>query len=237
VFREAGLQVVKQEIPGGVANVIGIVPGGDRAVLVSAHYDHLGVDEDGVVYPGADDNASGVAVMLAMARAASAAPLEDTVLFIAFGAEEPGLIGSGAYVQKPIWPLDRTAAVINFDMVGRNFFEAAADKEATAAVVGLEGHPAVRAAAERAAAAAGLTLVSTPAKALEVFGFDDRTDDWWFRRRGVFAVHFSTSMHYDYHQPSDTVDKLVPAQMRRVARTAYGLLVYLAGGPRRGGAE
>jgi len=70
--------------------------------------------------------------------------------------------------------------------------------------------------------------VAVPAHLVELFGFQDRTDDWWFRRRGVLAIHFSTSLHEDYHQPSDTADKLVPSQLEGVARASAGLLDYLA---------
>lgn len=224
----AGLEVVRQPIGAGADNVIGVKRGGPEAVLVSAHYDHLGVDAAGRVYPGADDNASGAAVLLGMARAAASRRFDKTVLFVAFGAEEAGLVGSGAYIADPLWPLDRTAAVINFDMVGRNFFGWGANRPGAAAIVGLEGHPALAAAARAAAARADLDLVSVPAHLVELFGFEDRTDDWWFRRRGVLSIHISTGLHGDYHQPSDTPDKLSPAQLERVARTATGLLDYLA---------
>ena len=230
-FEEAGLEVIRQPIPGGVENVIGIKRGGPGAILVSAHYDHLGVDRQGRVFLGADDNASGAAVLLGLARAAAGRQWRHTVLFVAFGAEEAGLVGSGVYIREPAWPLDRTLAVINFDMVGRHFFEWGSGREATAAVVGLEGHPAVEAAARRAARAAGLELVAVPADLVELFGFQDRTDEWWFRRRGVLSIHFSTSLHEDYHQVSDTPDKLVPSQLERVARTSDGLLDYLARTP------
>src|SRR5690606_39593226 len=118
---------------GGVDNVIGIKRGGPQAVLVSAHYDHLGVDRQGRVFPGADDNASGAAVLLGLARAAARRSFRHTVLFVAFGAEEAGLVGSGVYVSRPTWPLDRTLAIINFDMVGRRFFDWCSGRAAAAA--------------------------------------------------------------------------------------------------------
>jgi Zn-dependent M28 family amino/carboxypeptidase len=223
-----GLEVSRQHVDAGVDNIIAIKPGDDRAIIVSAHYDHLGV-VDGVLYPGADDNASGAAVLLALARDAVARDYQHTIVFIAFGAEEAGLVGSAVYIQDPVWPLDQTDAIINFDMVGRNFFEWGSNQEATAGVVGLEEDDEVRAAAERAAADAGLKLVPAPARMIEVFENDFRTDEWWFRRADILAIHFSTGLHDDYHQPSDTADKLVPAQMERVARTAAGLLEHLAG--------
>jgi hypothetical protein len=229
-FEEVGLEVVRQPVsPGGIDNVIGIKRAGQDAILVSAHYDHLGVDASGRVFPGADDNASGAAVLLGLARVAQERTYDRTILFVAFGAEEAGLVGSGVYVAAPTWPLARTTAVLNFDMVGRNFFEWGSGRAGAAAVVGLEGHPEIRAAAESAARAAGLDLVPVPAHLVELFGFEDRTDEWWFRRRGITSIHMSTSLHEDYHQPSDTADRLVPAQMERVARTADGLLDVLAG--------
>lgn len=226
-FDGLGLEVVRQPVGSGAENVLGILAGDDRAIVVSAHYDHLGVDGAGNLYPGADDNASGVAVMLALARRAVTRDRGRTVVFAAFGAEEVGLVGSARYMEQPVWPLERTDAVINFDMVGRNFFEAGADKPATAAAIGLEADAGAHAAAMAAAAGAGLELVAAPAGLIEVFGYAYRTDEWWFRRRGIDAFHFSTGFHRDYHRTSDTPDRLVPAQMRRVALTAAGLLDYL----------
>jgi len=231
IFGDLGLEVIRQPIGGGGDNVIGVLRGDQRAVLVAAHYDHLGLDDAGVVYPGADDNASGVAVLLALARDTVRHRPRHTVLFAAFGAEELGLLGSGEYVVHPVWPLAATDAVMNFDMVGRNFFEAGADQPAAAAVIGLETLDGARVAADRAAATAGLKMIPAPAGLLEVFGYANRTDDWWFRRRGIPAIHFSTGMHDDYHQPSDTPDRLVAEQLARVASTAAGLLRWLANRP------
>lgn len=225
----AGLEIRRQPVANGAETVIGIKRAGDRAVLVSAHYDHLGVDAMGTVYLGADDNASGAAILLGMARAARDVDFEHTILFVAFGAEEDALAGSGVYVADPVWPLENTIGVINFDMVGRNFFEAGADQPAAAAVVGLDEIEGAKAAARAGAEQAGLKIIPAPARLLELFGFDDRTDDWWFRRRGVPAVHFSTGLHDDYHQPTDTPDKIVPAQLERIARTATALLAFMAG--------
>lgn len=222
-FRELGLEVIEQAVGPSAVNVLGILRGNDEAVLVSAHYDHLG-QIDGVVYPGADDNASGVAVLLELARDAIERPHRRTIVFAAFGAEEVGLIGSARYIDEPAWLLERTIAVVNFDMVGRHFFEAGAARPATAGVIGLEADPRSREVTERAARAAGLTLVGAPARLLEAFGYAYRTDEWWFRRRGIRAFHFSTGFHADYHQPSDTPDKLVPDQMVRIARTAAALI-------------
>ncbi len=131
-------------------------------------------------------------------------------------------------MAQPTWPLERTVAVLNFDMVGRNFFEWGSGRSGAAAIVGLETRPDLLAAARRSARAAGLDLVPVPAALVELFGFEDRTDEWWFRRRGILSIHISTSLHEDYHQPTDTADRLTPAQLERVARTSAGLLDHLA---------
>jgi len=106
-------------------NVLGLLPGvdpllRDEIVIVGAHYDHVGVDPEGTIYNGANDNASGVAVMLEIARLWQAQGYRParSVLFAAWDAEEQGLYGSKHYVSKPIYPLDRTVAYLNLDMVG-----------------------------------------------------------------------------------------------------------------------
>ena len=101
-----------------VSQCLGTEPRGPVFVL-SAHFDHLGI-RDGVMYPGADDNASGVAVMLAIAEYCKKTPFTHTVVFAAFDAEELGLQGAQAFVATPPVPLDRIAPDINLDMVSRN---------------------------------------------------------------------------------------------------------------------
>ncbi len=227
-FQRLGYEVLRQPVRGRHAeNIIAIKRSGEEAVVVSAHHDHLGV-RNGELYRGADDNASGLAVLLGIARSRATHKYKHTVLFISFGAEEDGLVGSGVYIHDPIWPLTKTRAVINFDMVGRNFFEAGADQAEAAAIVGLEFDEALAAVAERAAAEVGLHLILVPARLLELFTLHDRTDDWWFRRQGIGAIHFSTGLHKDYHQVTDTPNKIRPNQLARVAHTAAALLDSLA---------
>ena len=128
-----GLQISLVREHGRTDNVIGILPGRDarlleEAVVIGAHYDHLGrggegslaPDDAGAVHHGADDNASGVAALLGLARAfteAGGAP--RTLVFVAFSGEEMGLLGSAHYVRKPAHPLARTVLMLNLDMVGR----------------------------------------------------------------------------------------------------------------------
>jgi hypothetical protein len=228
----AGLEVRSQPLPSpaGERNVIAIWPGRGAAadaVVVVAHYDHLGV-VDGRLYPGADDNASGVAVALAAARELGRRRhLARPIVFLFAAAEEIGLHGAHAYAAEPVWPLERTRAVVNLDMVGRRFFELAVDRDAAVGAVGLGDDPALAAAAERAAAAVGVALVRASPALLLAIGQAYRGDDWALRREGLPALHLSTGLHDDYHRPTDTTARLVPAQLERVARLVSAILAEL----------
>lgn len=233
-FEALGYQVHRQALPGNAETVIAYRRGTPRALIVAAHYDHLGVDEGGRIYPGADDNASGVAVLLGLAAAfADRRPTvaEPTLLFIAFGAEEDGLVGSRAYVAAPFWPLANTIAVINFDMVGRRLLEGTVDRPAAVAVVGLDEVAGAGAAIERASARAGLAVVAMPPQVIELVGGAHRTDEWSFREAGIPALHFSTGLHGDYHLPSDTADRIDHSQLHRVAVVAEALILALLSEP------
>lgn len=226
-FEKLGYEMHRQAIHGHAETIIAVKRGDSKAVMVSAHHDHLGT-RDGKLYLGADDNASGVAALMAIARSTANSSYKHTVIFISFGAEEDGLVGSAAYVREPYWPLADTLAVINFDMVGRKFYEAGANQAAAVAVVGLEGSSVAQNATVLGAKQQGLSVIEIPARLLEIFYLHDRTDDWWFRRQGIPAIHFSTGMHQDYHQPTDTVEKLILSQVSKIAKTASMTLNSLA---------
>jgi len=201
------------------ANVIGILPGVDpalaaEAVVVGAHYDHLG-RADGVVYPGADDNGSGAAVVLGLARAfAAAGGAGRTLVFAFFGAEEVGLIGSRHYVNRPAVPLDRTVGMVNFDMVGRL-------QGRPLNVSGGDSGSRLRAVVSDAAQADGVTLDLNGSP----YGPSDHSR---FYAAGVPVLFFSTGGHSDYHRPSDTADKIDAAGMARVAAVAARVVERLA---------
>lgn len=208
-----GIRPVRQPPPasdlGNAANVVARLEGtvsGARALVISAHYDHLGIS-GGTVYPGADDNASGVAVLLAAARQFKAAALRHPVLFIAFDAEELDLQGSRALVTSALVPLSRVALVVNLDMVSRsdrNEIFAAGTHHARwllPILQDVQGRSAVgiRFGHDRPAALAG--------------GLDDWTmqsDHGPFHEAGVPFVYFGVEDHADYHAPSDTADKVDP---------------------------
>ncbi|MCE9574066.1 MAG: M28 family peptidase, partial [Deltaproteobacteria bacterium] len=151
------------------------------------------------------------------------------VTFVFTGAEELGLFGSRAYAAAPLRPLAETRAVINLDMVGRRFYEQAVDRDLAIGAVGLGDDAALAAAADRAAARAGLAIVPVSPALLMAIGEGFRGDDWSFRRPGLPAVHFSTGLHDDYHAPSDTAEHIAPAQLARSAALIHALVEELDG--------
>jgi len=203
-------------------NVIGIIPGSDpalaaEAVVVGAHYDHLGY-QGGVMYPGADDNASGTALVVGLARAfASAGGAPRTLVFALFGGEELGLLGSGHYVRQPAIPLAQTVAMINFDMVGRI-------REDRLIVQGTDSGSSLGDVLA-AAARGGVRL--------DVRGSPDGPSDHTrFYEAGVPVLFFTAGRHPDYHQPTDTADRIDAAGMARLATVALHAIERLAGDAR-----
>lgn len=182
------------------------------AIVLSAHYDHLGV-RNGETYHGADDNASGVAVLLAIAAECRREPFHHPLIVVAFDAEEDGLQGARAFVARPPVPRDRIALDINLDMVSRSDA-----RELFAA--GTYHYPELEPALEGVAARAPISLR---------FGHDrpeDGADDWTtqsdhgpFHAAGVPFVYFGVEDHADYHKPTDTADKIAPAFFADAART------------------
>jgi Peptidase family M28/PDZ domain len=201
------------------ANVIGVVPGHDPAraaevVVVGAHYDHLG-RSDGAVYPGADDNASGTALVLELARAfAAAGGAPRTLVFALFSGEEIGLRGSRHYLGNPTVPIERTVAMINFDMVGR-LGDRPLDVGGTATGSGL------KTAVDDAGRQLGIALADRDAPG----GASDHAP---FYSAGVPVLFFHTGSHPDYHRPTDTADKIDADGMARVAAVSARVIEYVA---------
>jgi hypothetical protein len=220
--------VVRKNAP--AANVVGVLEGSDaklksEVIVLGAHYDHLGrggegslAGREGEVHHGADDNASGTAGLLELARlfAAERGRMRRTLVFIAFGGEEEGLIGSSHYVQNPSLPLEQTVAMLNMDMIGRL-------RDGALHVGG------VGTAAELRAMVEGVNMVHLPP--VIVTGKDGRKEETpapWVRRfelrlsedgfgpsdhssfyaRRVPVLFFFTGAHEDYHKPSDTADRV-----------------------------
>jgi hypothetical protein len=205
-------------LPGGepfetrfaAANVVGRLTGRDpraRIVVVTAHYDHLGV-RDGVAYPGADDNASGVAVTLAAARYFKSRAPRHTIVFAALDAEEVGLHGAKTLVGSAALPRGQVALNVNLDMVARNGTNEiyAAGTYHTPSLM-----PILMDVQHR-----------TPVRIR--FGHDrpdnagNTLEDWTqssdhgaFHDAGIPFVYFGVEDHPDYHKPTDTVDRIEPS--------------------------
>lgn len=226
-------------------NILGKLEGSapalkDEAILVGAHMDHLG-RPGGVLHPGADDNASGVSALLELARVLAAAPVRPrrTIAIAFWTGEEEGRFGSGHYTRHPRWPLAKTRAYLNLDMIGHPWTRA--ELSALAAGLGQKGaldgvDPAHF--AEPGPAAGHRDLGPILARAGRGTGMSlhlDWTDgrnggsDYRdFARLDVPFVRFFGSYFPDYHQPGDTLDRLDPEQVRRMARLALATAWLLA---------
>ncbi|MDZ7384933.1 MAG: M20/M25/M40 family metallo-hydrolase [candidate division KSB1 bacterium] len=203
-------------------NLIGVWEGADpvlrhETVVVGAHYDHIGARGDTLIFPGADDNASGTAALLAIAEALASAGgrPKRTVVCVAFAGEEKGLFGSRYYVANPRFPLSTTVAMLNMDMIGCN-------DTAGVKIEGCAHAPELQAVVERANAFEGLALHFSEKKVPA--GSDAMPFHW----RGVRAVNFTTGLHADYHKPTDTVDKLTGEHLAQVARLVFAVTWLLA---------
>lgn len=208
-------------------NVVGVRPGSSRKdefVVVSAHYDHVGlgpeVDGDGI-YNGADDNATGTTAVVLLAEVvASEPPPARSVLFVCFTAEERGLLGSRAFCDRPPVPLGSIVANLNIEMIGRP----EPGNEGKAWITGRELSDFADIAA-RALARADVGLVDH-ALAARLFA---ASDNWSFVQQGIVAHTVSAgSLHRDYHQPGDEVDKLDIPHMTRVIRGLREVVFELA---------
>ncbi len=216
-----------------VRNVIGVLPGtGPRAheaIVIGAHYDHVGLggrysaapNRTGEIHNGADDNASGTAAVIEMARVAAANPTRfgRTLVFVTFAGEEQGLLGSAHYVKNPPVPVANTVAMLNLDMVGR--------LRRVVDVSGLDTSPSL--------------LADVRAAAREVGGLDfreegpgaGRSDDSSFLDAQVPAIGFFTGFHRDYHRPTDDWDLVNAKGTAQVAQLALELAARLATRPER----
>jgi len=214
-------------------NVFGLLEGSDPAlkneyVIVSAHHDHLGTIGDRIQY-GADDNSSGEAAMLAVARAFVANGIHPrrSILFASFDAEECGLLGSFHYVSHPLLPLQNAAAILNMDMVGRNEDSPTwkLDPAFTANSINLVGtlySPDLRRIAEATNQTIHLNLdLKTDAEDREEWLA--RSDQFAFVSLGVPVILFNGGEHPDYHTENDTWDKLNYPKLEKVSQLIFSI--------------
>lgn len=234
------------KVNGKSANVVGVLPGSDpqlasEYVIIGAHYDHLGLggpeslaaNPEGQIHHGADDNASGTAGVLELARvlASERGKIKRSVMFIAFSGEEMGLLGSGAYTKSPIVPLGSSVAMLNMDMIGRL-------RNGSLFIGGMGTSPVWKPLIEK------LNRVVQPATAGEngsgsrfqlSFGEDGfgPSDHQSFYVRDMPVLFFFTGTHDDYHKPTDTADKINSEGLKQVAELVREIAVSVANEPQR----
>jgi hypothetical protein len=197
-------------------NVLAYVAGTerpDRYIVVSAHYDHLGRSGE-QIYHGADDNASGTAALLEAARHFAAAPPETSIIFAFFDAEEMGLRGAHAFVQNPPVPLDSIVLNVNMDMVGRN---AAGEIY----VAGTHHYPFLNELVDEVAESSRLSVLKGHDRPGLPPGDDwtSASDHGPFHAAGIPFAYFGVEDHPDYHQPTDTFDRIQPGFFVEAVRT------------------
>jgi len=224
-------------------NVVGVIEGSDprlkdEYVLVTGHYDHVG-QTGPFIYHGADDNASAVAAVIAVAEAfkASGTPPKRSLMFLIFEAEEDGLLGAFHYVDHPIVPLDKTVAVLNSDMIGRDEddpeWNTTADQNRNGVnVIGTLYNPDLRRVIDAENQLIGLTLdYKTDGNDPE--GWFSRSDQYPFAVKHVPMVLFNTGEHPDYHTTNDTWDRINYPKIEKITRLIYLSARTLANGASR----
>ncbi len=196
-----------------VNNVLAYLPGKtDEYVIVGAHYDHLGrgnydslaPSQIGQIHPGADDNASGTAGVLELARmfAPMKGELQRGILFMSFAGEELGLLGSAYWVQHPTLPLDKAVAMLNMDMIGRI-------KDEKVYIGGVGTGSTLKPVIEHAAAKQNFKVEYSA-------GGYSASDHTSFVAKHIPVLFFFSGLHSDYHKPSDTWDKINAASAARL---------------------
>jgi hypothetical protein len=209
----AALTVSIETTRATVNNVLAYLPGKtDEYVIIGAHYDHLGrgnfdslaPSQIGQIHPGADDNASGTAGVLELARvlAPQKGQLRRGILFASFAGEELGLLGSAAWVKEPTRPLDKAVAMLNMDMIGRI-------KDQKVYIGGVGTGSTLKAVVEQAQEKSGFKIEYSP-------GGYSSSDHTSFVAKKIPVLFFFSGLHSDYHKPSDTWDKIDPESAARL---------------------
>lgn len=208
------------------ANLVGFIPGTKnpaRVIVVSAHYDHLGT-RDGAVYFGADDNASGIGALLAIAAHFKASPPENTIVFAAFDAEEQGLQGAKAFLARLPFPREQLAFNLNMDMISHN-------DDNTIFAAGTGHTPSLKPLVEQAARRSTVQvklghdrpMVAAPA----VEDWTHSSDHGPFHDAGLPFLYFGVEDHADYHRPTDTFDRINQVFYAKVASLLIDMAVTL----------
>lgn len=230
--RKAAYKVEKIKKRIGTENVLGFLEGTDKkeeVLVISSHYDHIGITSDGKINNGADDDGSGTVSVLEIAEAFAKAAKEGdrprrSILFLNVSGEEKGLLGSEYYAKHPVFPLDNTVNNINIDMVGRIDYEYQdAENQDYVYVIGSD-------------------MLSSQLKTINEYNnitytnlildyrydaaddpnrFYYRSDHYNFAKHNIPVIFFFNGVHDDYHQPTDTVEKIEFDLMEKRARLIF----------------
>lgn len=224
---EGRINVLKSEEIKSTENVLGLIKGEtDELLVITSHYDHLGKrGED--IYNGADDDGSGTVGLLELSRVFAAArdsgqvPMRS-VLFMAVSGEEKGLLGSDYYTRNPVYPLEKTVANLNIDMIGRNDDQYAEGDEYIYLIgsdrLSTTLHEISETTNEQCC---GLTLDYTYNSPDDPNKFYYRSDHYNFAKNNIPVIFYFSGVHEDYHKPTDTADKIQYPKMRSVVSLIF----------------
>lgn len=210
-------------------NVLGFIEGSDlrdEVVVISCHYDHLGM-KDGEIYNGADDDGSGTTALLELAETFMQAKREGngprrSFLFLAFSGEEKGLLGSEFYTDNPVIPLSNTMVNLNIDMIGRIDERHAPDSNYVYLIGADKISRDLHDLSEQANATyTQLELDYTYNDERDPNRFYYRSDHYNFAKNGIPVIFYFTGVHEDYHKPTDTVDKIMFPKMQRIVQLIF----------------
>lgn len=219
-------------------NVVGLLEGSDsklkaQTIIVSAHHDHMGI-RNGHIYHGADDDGSGIAGVMEIAKALVKGNIHPkrSVLFIAFDGEERVYLGSYSYVTHPTIPLNRTIANVNMDMIGRNEndpnWPLPPDGNVNMVnVLGTRYNPALRQIIDQENRQEGLNL-DYKMDRVDPDSLWARSDQFWFAMLHIPQVEFQTGLHPDYHTENDTWERINYPKLTKIVRLVFLSVVDLA---------
>ncbi len=237
----AEIILAKESKPIESENIIGFVEGSDpklknEYVILTAHYDHVGITPDGQVNNGADDNGSGTVALLEVAEAFSLMKKKParSIVFAWVTAEEKGLFGSRYYTENPVFPLSQTIANINLDMVGRSApAENGPVTDVEKSLAGPDGVYFITGNKEGEIRKIGVEI----SKKLNLIPSDELSEDflngsdyYHFHKNGIPVLGISTGLHEDYHHPTDEVVKIDYHKMKRIADLTFWVTLEIANG-------
>jgi len=228
---EVDVAIKKEDVES--SNIVGYFEGSDsllknECIIYSAHYDHVGVDASGDVFNGANDNASGSVGLLQVAKAFSLLNKKParSIVFLWATGEEEGLYGSNYYVANPLFPLDKTVADINFDMIGRSRMPADTGK-VRGEKLDVTGRDSIRLISARDSKEF-IDIVTTAGKENRLYVIDNGkglhftgSDHYPFAVRGIPSVFFFSGLHRDYHKETDDYKFIDFNKMLKVSRTGF----------------